>query len=577
MKSKKKIILSSFFSILTATSITSIAVACSKNDKNETKQTTQQPPNNSQNNQSNDEVSFSSGFKVHQTEDQKGVFEFRSNYTQQEIDFYNQKTNEWLKQKEEEINTLTPYKADNYNELIKKNYKFATTKDSGQQDQSDIAYAFGIAPDYVSYKIKGADYSSSAPLYLLDMINEDPNASNYSQAVSFGRGSKAKPEEFETRNIGFILTTSSNFLQYTQHLQGHTPVLAGITAQSRSATASSQRPSRILPNWLFWNKEYDNFTVNPNLALDPQAAKNGRTDLFIDPYDAFILSGKTFDRVYDASKFDNVKNATVGDKTGFSSFEEYATKVAQTTRQKIKQWVNSSNNKWENKSVVVLSTPVSGKSAKVHSADFNQETNFDILNKTYAYQPQFFPILYGFKHDEFTPGLNMRFPIPKKNISQIQALVDNYGWIGGKRISEEDSDRSTNVSSILAEGFENTTDIVIYTYNPQYVSGFDGTKNTLDVLKQYEQSIGDYVDSLTLETKNQFTATKYLKQKPQYNKNFFIIPKDNSYDASLGILGQGYFANLINKAMNEDAEDYDFGLPKFNKNTTKYIRAFKNN
>ena len=57
------------------------------------------------------------------------------------------------------------------------------------------------------------------------------------------------------------------------------------------------------------------------------------------------------------------------------------------------------------------------------------KTDVDKFNvgNVFIPQPVYFPGIYAAQDDPFTPGLGAKFPLPLKNINQIQSYVDDYG------------------------------------------------------------------------------------------------------------------------------------------------------
>ncbi|RCJ02898.1 iron ABC transporter substrate-binding protein [Ureaplasma urealyticum] len=447
-------------------------------------------------------------------------------------------------------------------ERLSKNQKLGTTRDSGSLVQDDAAYSFGIAPDYVHYRWNSATIKDAVPEYLRSYYNE-----NLTKGDSF---KNATADKFANYNIGVLLVADSKVASHGKLLEASGGSVGGLLIQSRSTGYTSKAPADIEPNFLFGNQ-------NPYVA-EKESDHAGRPNYFVDPFSGLITTGKTLDRIYDAKKFNNVHNATINGKTGFNSFEEYAQVASDIARKNFSNWAKS-NNEWKGKTVLnMMSNPQDYAGFLINPEIKTDVDKFNVGN-VFIPQPVYFPGIYAAQDDPFTPGLGAKFPLPLKNINQIQSYVDDYGWIGGKTlVGDSNKELSKTISPTIGDAFENTTDIVIYSYNEYLIEGFEpGTAKGEEVLKKFETNLANYVNGLTKETKNQFVPTKVLKEKPVVGKNFFIERKGKFYDACYGFAGQDLVVNTLNKwTRGANAQNIDLGYPIFNKNTVKHSRDFKN-
>ena len=64
------------------------------------------------------------------------------------------------------------------------------------------------------------------------------------------------------------------------------------------------------------------------------------------------------------------------------------------------------------------------KGARIIDPNFSKD-DLLFLGNIFIPQPVYFPILYADQNDEYTPGLGAKFPIPKKDINEVQRYVDN--------------------------------------------------------------------------------------------------------------------------------------------------------
>ncbi|EDX53705.1 hypothetical protein [Ureaplasma urealyticum] len=446
-------------------------------------------------------------------------------------------------------------------ERLSKNQRLATTRDSGSLVQDDAAYSFGIAPDYVHYRWNSADIKDAVPEYLRSYYNKD---------LTKGDGFKnATADKFASHNIGVLLVADSKVASNGKMLEASGGSIGGLLIQSRSTGYTSKAPADIQPNLLFGDK-------NPFVA-EKESDHAGRPNYFVDPFSGLITTGKTLDRIYDAKKFENVHNATINGKTGFNSFEEYAQAASDVARKNFSDWAKS-NNVWKGKTVLnVMPNPQDYAGFLIDPEIKTDADKFNVGN-IFIVQPVYFPGIYASQDDPFTPGLGAKFPLPLKSVNKIQSFVDDYGWIGGKTlVGDSNKELSKTVSPTIGDAFENTTDVVVYSYNEYLIDGFKpGTPEGEALLKKFETNLANYVNSLTKETKNQFVPTKVLKEKPEVGKNFFIERKGNFYDASYGFAGQNLVVNTLNKwTRGPNAPKIDLGYPVFNKDNVKHIRAFK--
>ncbi|WP_303923313.1 iron ABC transporter substrate-binding protein [Ureaplasma parvum] len=454
----------------------------------------------------------------------------------------------------ERIQTL----ATNASTYYQKNQKIAMTRDSGSLCQDDAAYSFGIAPDISNYHWKAADVEEVVPHYLSYLYN--PKLTKGMELKN------VKAETLAAENVGTLFIADFKFGNYKTNFLDKNKI-GGIIMQSRSSGLPSKAPALFMPNWLFGKN-------NPYLETDVNASA-GITDFFVDPYDGLIFTGKTLDRIYDAKKFDNVNKAVIDGKSDFRTFTDYAKAIVNVVRKNVLNWAKQ-HSYWKNKTVV-MTMPNVMKGARIIDPNFSKD-DLLFLSNIFIPQPVYFPILYADQNDEYTPGLGAKFPIPKKNINQVQRYVDNWGWIGGAILSDAaNPDAAKRVGSTLGEAFEGTVDKVIYSYNEYLIKGYKpGTAEGEAVIKKFEANLAKYINSLDINTKNSFNPTRILKEKPVVGKNFFIERKGNIYDANYGFIGQKTVVNILNRWMNgENSPEVDLGIPNFTKDNVKHLRAFK--
>ncbi|MEJ3586582.1 hypothetical protein [Ureaplasma urealyticum] len=454
----------------------------------------------------------------------------------------------------ERIETL----ATNASTYYQNNQKIAMTRDSGSLCQDDAAYSFGIAPDISNYRWKTGDVEEVTPHYLSYL---------YNPKLTKGMDLKGvKAETLAAENVGTLFIADFKFANYKTNFLDKNK-MGGIVMQSRSSGLPSKTPALFMPNWLFGKN-------NPHLETDVNASA-GITDFFVDPYDGLVFTGKTLDRIYDARKFDNVNKALINGKTDFKTFTDYAKAIVDVVRKNVSNWAKQ-HSSWKNK-YVVMAMPNVMKGARIIDPNFSKD-DLLFLSNIFIPQPVYFPILYADHNDQYTPGLGVKFPIPKRHINEVQQYVDNWGWIGGAILSDASNpDAAKRVGPTLGEAFEGTVDKVIYSYNEYLIKGYKpGTAEGEEVIKKFEANLANYVNSLDLNTKNSFNPTRILKEKPEVGKNFFIERKGNIYDANYGFIGQKTMVNILNRWMNgKDSPEVDLGIPNFTKDNVKHLRAFK--
>lgn len=454
----------------------------------------------------------------------------------------------------ERIETL----ATNASTYYQNNQKIAMTRDSGSLCQDDAAYSFGIAPDISNYRWKTGDVEEVTPHYLSYL---------YNPKLTKGMDLKGvKAETLAAENVGTLFIADFKFANYKTNFLDKNK-MGGIVMQSRSSGLPSKTPALFMPNWLFGKN-------NPHLETDVNASA-GITDFFVDPYDGLVFTGKTLDRIYDARKFDNVNKALINGKTDFKTFTDYAKAIVDVVRKNVSNWAKQ-HSSWKNK-YVVMAMPNVMKGARIIDPNFSKD-DLLFLSNIFIPQPVYFPILYADHNDQYTPGLGVKFPIPKRHINEVQQYVDNWGWIGGAILSDASNpDAAKRVGPTLGEAFEGTVDKVIYSYNEYLIKGYKpGTAEGEEVIRKFEANLANYVNSLDLNTKNSFNPTRILKEKPEVGKNFFIERKGNIYDANYGFIGQKTIVNILNRWMNgKDSSEVDLGIPNFTKDNVKHLRAFK--
>lgn len=439
-----------------------------------------------------------------------------------------------------------------------KNQKIAMTRDSGSLCQDDAAYSFGIAPDISNYRWKAGDVEEVVPHYLSYLYNPKLTKGMELKGV--------KAETLAAENVGTLFIADFKFGNYKTNFLDKNKI-GGIVMQSRSSGLPSKTPALFMPNWLFGKN-------NPYLETDVNASA-GITDFFVDPYDGLIFTGKTLDRIYDAKKFDNVNKAVIDGKSNFQTFTDYAKAIVSVVRKNVSNWAKQ-HSYWKNKTVVMIMPNVM-KGARIIDPNFSKD-DLLFLGNIFIPQPVYFPILYADQNDEYTPGLGAKFPIPKKDINEVQRYVDNWGWIGGAILSDATNpDAAKRVGPTLGEAFEGTVDKVIYSYNEYLIKGYKpGTAEGEAIIKKFEANLAKYVNSLDINTKNSFNPTRILKEKPVVGKNFFIERKGNIYDANYGFIGQKTMVNILNRWMNgENSPEVDLGTPNFTKDNVKHLRAFR--
>ena len=454
------------------------------------------------------------------------------------------------------IETLSS-KASSY---YQKNQKIAVTNDSSSLCQDDALYAFGIAPDYSGFRWKTSELEEVHPHYLNYLYN-----SKLTKGMNF-TGKGALPENFAKLNVGTLFIADFKFNKYKENFLDKNEI-GGVAMQSRSSSLPSKTPALFMPSWLFGKN-------NPYLETNVNASA-GITDFFVDPYDGLIFTGKTLDRIYDAKKFDNVNKAVIDGKSNFQTFTDYAKAIVSVVRKNVSNWAKQ-HSYWKNKTVV-MTMPNVMKGARIIDPNFSKD-DLLFLGNIFIPQPVYFPILYADQNDEYTPGLGAKFPIPKKDINEVQRYVDNWGWIGGAILSDATNpDAAKRVGPTLGEAFEGTVDKVIYSYNEYLIKGYKpGTAEGEAIIKKFEANLAKYVNSLDINTKNSFNPTRILKEKPVVGKNFFIERKGNIYDANYGFIGQKTMVNILNRWMNgENSPEVDLGIPNFTKDNVKHLRAFK--
>lgn len=454
----------------------------------------------------------------------------------------------------ERIQTL----ATNASIYYQKNQKIAMTRDSGSLCQDDAAYSFGIAPDISNYRWKAGDVEEVVPHYLSYLYNPKLTKGMELKGV--------KAETLAAENVGTLFIADFKFGNYKTNFLDKNKI-GGIVMQSRSSGLPSKTPALFMPNWLFGKN-------NPYLETDVNASA-GITDFFVDPYDGLIFTGKTLDRIYDAKKFDNVNKAVIDGKSNFQTFTDYAKAIVSVVRKNVSNWAKQ-RSYWKNKTVV-MTMPNVMKGARIIDPNFSKD-DLLFLGNIFIPQPVYFPILYADQNDEYTPGLGAKFPIPKKDINEVQRYVDNWGWIGGAILSDATNpDAAKRVGPTLGEAFEGTVDKVIYSYNEYLIKGYKpGTAEGEAIIKKFEANLAKYVNSLDINTKNSFNPTRILKEKPVVGKNFFIERKGNIYDANYGFIGQKTMVNILNRWMNgENSPEVDLGTPNFTKDNVKHLRAFR--
>ncbi|WP_031489209.1 Vmc-like lipoprotein signal peptide domain-containing protein [Ureaplasma canigenitalium] len=442
--------------------------------------------------------------------------------------------------------------------------KFATTKDSGSIDQMDIAYAFGIAPHYAAikhtYQSNGQKKVEYVPVYLHDWKAVADESKTW---VGNIKNDKTSQTDITTNKIGTILTTTTRLGGYYESFTKQDPKVFGWVAQSRSTDILSKRPARLLPNWLFWADQNDptqKYKVgNPHLK-SKSIELAGNPNWYLDRYEPLINAGQMLDQLYDASKFDNIKNAEVGGQKGFTTFEAFARANVDIARKNISKWAKENASKVQGKTLLVVNN--GNKSVFPNEIKTQDQKDF-IAKNFYAYIPTLFPIMYASSDDPYTPGLGYQFPLPKKNLTLIQQYVDDFGWFGGRALLKGSGEAQLTVGKNIADAFESGVDVVTFVYDPSKVEGFDGSKASL---LNFEKTITDFINSIG-DKKNDYNLTKMLKENPKVGKNFFISSKDEFYDAGLAFVGTtSSVVNIANKIVNQnlDAPKVETGAYFFN-------------
>lgn len=553
MKLKTKKLLFSLLGVATASTLaTVVAAACANkggegtpapNDPGTSNPGTQTPPPNTQ-----------------------STFSFRQNLTEEEKTKLTADINAWKEAWPKVAASLNSVSA-NAGNVKNTQVKFATTRDSGSLTQLDIAYAFGIAPDLISYKWNDAGKQVATSKYLQEYYD--------SLKSELWTGNGLTAQDLVTRTVGVLLTHDSSTGKYAKFVENSD--IVGFVSQSRSAGLPSKTPARFLPNWLFdFDPNKPASDSNKGLGAD-LTSHAGNPNYITNPYDGLIFTGQMLDKIYTTEGFNNVKNAIVDGKTNFATFEDYARAYATKARNDFSTWAKSVN-EWKDKTVLVESpNPQAG--GIIINSDFNNADNLAKIEEVFYVQPVYFASVYGDQNSDVTPGLGAKFPIPRKKITDIQKYIDDFGWIGGKTlVSTPESSVRSKVSSDLAEAFENTTDYVIYSVNPFTIQGYNGTAETENVYDDFVAKLTQYINNLSDSEWKQFKPTRVLKSKPVVGVNFFIDRKDMFHDASYGFMGLKVVANRLNKWIKgANAPEVEIGIPKFTKEQMQQIRTFKTN
>lgn len=454
-----------------------------------------------------------------------------------------------------------------YVNIITQKPNVALDRTSGSLEQSDSAYSFGIAPHLSHFKWQGSgstDSASGKNVVVPHYLNK-----YYDSSMTEGWVGRINEQGIQTiveKKIGVLFTTESNVeARYKKLAEDKT--IGAVVAQSRSSGLPSKYPWAHKPAFMFDDK------ANKYLH-ETDDSHAGNPNYLVSPNYGLIYTGQMLDKVYDASKFEPVNKATIAGQTGFTSFEAYSKKAAETAIAKTREWTRN-NQQWKDKSVVVMMPNPQAGSGIIFTNDIKNETNKYNLGNVFYVQPVYHPWVYGSIDHEFVPGLGAKFPTPKKDLDTMSKYVDDYGWIGGKTLVEPSTKdtSSKQVAPNLANAFENTTDKVIYTYNQYMIEGFDGTEATEDKVKAFEEALTKYIDGLSDTEWKQFNPTKILKEKPKVGKNFFIVRKDDWYDGSYGFLGQKVVVDYLDNWVKEKngKGNVDLGLPKLGTDKPQHL------